>query len=659
MNRFFIFLVLFFSICEIASAGPGKLLLIGGGSEKSNDNSWNHAAYTWAVDQSANKRVAIIAFGESDSWLPDYFMNNCGADHAQNFNISDATTANAQQTYDDLITYDVIFLKGGDQFNYYSTYKGTKTHEAIEKVYSSGGVICGTSAGLAVLSEVVFTAQNGSAYPDECLKDPQNSYIQLNNDFFDFFQGYVFDTHFTIRARFGRLLGFMANWKFNQNEDIVGLGVDEMTAMSIDENGIGTVYGIGTVNIYKAYNNNTFSQNQTKLIADSVYVHQLLQGCTIDFNTFEIKGFSSESKPTIYEENTSCTIYASGSDIVSRNIDLLTEFANETNLSDEILIITGNDLTKAQSIENELNTIGANNISIAQALSTTIDDNSIRENIDNATKILFVDNIYDDLFYFIKNGAAGNALKNKLLENYLKVAFIGDNSRFIGNKVVENYLESDAAYYGDLTIKDGLGLLESTIIIPNTYLNSDNYEATNAAIPYTMAQHPIRFGIWLNKNNYIKYAPTNESETHVNARGTSPVIILKNNGTKTGISVQSARGESGDAIPQFGGFKQMTLSLIDESTPYQVGSSVILSNNTIIKNNKDIDILQNNRIIKTSWKNTTYKVKVFDLTGKEVFRDNANGQSEFNLHIIYSGIYVLALQSVNDEAYYTEKIFIK
>ena len=76
-------LLLVFLFCNQAFAQTGKLLLIGGGSEKSTENAWNSQAYKWAVDNSENKRVAIISYGTADSWLPDYFKNNCGAQNAK------------------------------------------------------------------------------------------------------------------------------------------------------------------------------------------------------------------------------------------------------------------------------------------------------------------------------------------------------------------------------------------------------------------------------------------------------------------------------------------------------------------------------------------------------------------------------------------------
>jgi cyanophycinase-like exopeptidase len=139
--KFIAFIALIFISANIMA--QGKLLLIGGGSEKDTEKSWNRSAYKWAVDQSKNKKVAIIAYGSATDWLPDYFVNHCGANSATNFNISTLEVSNSQSAYDNLMAHDVIFIKGGDQFNYYQAYKGTKTQQAIEDKYQDGGVICG------------------------------------------------------------------------------------------------------------------------------------------------------------------------------------------------------------------------------------------------------------------------------------------------------------------------------------------------------------------------------------------------------------------------------------------------------------------------------------------------------------------------------------
>jgi len=650
----------FFLLTTLSLSGfaQGKLLVIGGGSEKSTENSWNHDAYKWAIDQSVNKKVAIISFGGADNWLPDYFKNECGAVTATNFNISDLTTADAQSTYDDLMTYDVIFLKGGDQYNYYSIYKGTKTQQAIEDKYDEGGVICGTSAGLAVLSGVVFHAKNGSAYSDECLLNPLHNNIQLADDFFPFFPGYIFDSHFTIRSRFGRLIAFMANWKFTNNESIIGIGVDEMTALSIDENNFGTAYGIGTVNIYKAFSENTFSQNNSKLLADSIQLIQLLQDCTIDFNNLEVNGFSKMRNPVIKQEKGNYTIFASGSDELAKNIDLLNELIMVTSASDRILVLTDSDVTIGNTYKSKLEELGALDVDIYRISLDVADSDALYDKIEKAKKIVLVNNTYSNVMSFIKSGKTGEYFYRKIRSNNMITAFIGDNSRLAGHTVVEEYLTPDAAYYGELTFNRGLDLLKSMVIIPNTYLSSDYYENTAASVPYAMVQDTLAHGIWLNKDNYIKYAPNSESETFIYPEGDSPVMVLKSEGTATGFSVQTAYGYSSDNSPNFAGFENMTLSLIDESMPYKVGNEVEITTSTKppLYEELNLSINTTKNQIEINWENKNYQANVYNLSGSLVYSELCYQQGIVSTHIFNSGVYILGIQSGSEQ--YTQKILI-
>lgn len=89
---------------------PGSVMVVGGGSES--NGGWSDEPYTWAVSQAENGRVAIVgASNDPSDWLPNYFMNTCGAVFAKNFTIANFNTADSQETYDSLVTYDMIFLE--------------------------------------------------------------------------------------------------------------------------------------------------------------------------------------------------------------------------------------------------------------------------------------------------------------------------------------------------------------------------------------------------------------------------------------------------------------------------------------------------------------------------------------------------------------------
>ncbi len=657
MIRFCIlFCILFLSCTQILS--QGKLLLIGGGGEKDSENSWNQAAYKWAVDQSENKKVAFISYYEESDWLPNYFINQCGAVFAKNFKIDDLSLADQQATYDSLIKYDVIFLKGGDQSNYYNTYKNTKTQDAIQFVFDNGGIVCGTSAGLAVMSNIIYAALGSSAQPDICIENPQNSDITLRDDFLNLFPGYIFDSHFTRRLRFPRLLAFMANWKINHGQSIIGIGVDEMTAMTIDENNIGTAYGIGSINIYQAYSENTFLQNNTKLIADSVLVSQLLQGCSIDFNTMEVSGFVNEIKTSIKQETGNYIVLASGNNNITYNLTLLNELVeNCGNPYDDLLIITQTDHTLAEKFKSQLESRDVSNVYIYSAIDNNYDNEELSRLISETNKFLFVDNDYNQLIDFLENSENGNYLYKKIRNNGMVTAFIGDNSRFAGHTVVENYLSTNAAYDATLEFYKGLDLLKTTVIIPNTFIDSDLYENIATSVPYAMIEDSLTYGIWLNKKNFIKYAP-NDNKTYFNAFGNSPVMILKHNGGHVGKSEQSAYGYLSDTPPQFAGFKEMTLSLIDQSTPYKAGDEVDVTTSigTMVKTHVKIFVNNKQKQIKTQWLNQDYLVNIYDSSGHVLYKNRFINRGAISTQYFNSGIYIINLCS--DKHCVSDKFYI-
>ena len=66
-------LLLFF--VPLFSFSQGSFILIGGGGES--NGGWSDAPYTWALDQSQNRKVAVIYYSSSTSWIPEYFMVRC------------------------------------------------------------------------------------------------------------------------------------------------------------------------------------------------------------------------------------------------------------------------------------------------------------------------------------------------------------------------------------------------------------------------------------------------------------------------------------------------------------------------------------------------------------------------------------------------------
>jgi cyanophycinase len=152
-----------------------------------------------------------------------------------------------------------IFIAGGDQANYINYWMNTPMQTAVNEAIERGVPIGGTSAGLAILGEYVYTAQGDK--PDDpnldgrtALADPDGPRINLTNGLLNIpiLRNIITDTHFKRRDRMGRLLVFLA--RLNEPNGEPGpkggltaraIGVDERTAVLLEPNGTAHVVGEG------------------------------------------------------------------------------------------------------------------------------------------------------------------------------------------------------------------------------------------------------------------------------------------------------------------------------------------------------------------------------------------------------------------------------
>jgi cyanophycinase len=140
-----------------------------------------------------------------------------------------------------------IFFSGGDQSRLTNTMLNTKMLQKIRTIYSDGGVISGTSAGAAVMSKIMITGN------ELINKDSTRSYINVKKgnietvEGFGFINNAIIDQHFIKRKRLNRLISLVL-----ENPKIIGIGIDESTAIIVNPNDIFRVVGENTVMIYDA-----------------------------------------------------------------------------------------------------------------------------------------------------------------------------------------------------------------------------------------------------------------------------------------------------------------------------------------------------------------------------------------------------------------------
>jgi cyanophycinase len=113
-----------------------------------------------------------------------------------------------------------VFFSGGDQLRISSTLGDTPVARRVVEILEGGGVIAGTSAGAAAMSDTMLV--KGSNAESHRIGDLHMAPgLGLMRDV-------IVDQHFAERGRIGRLLGAVA-----QNPRELGVGIDEDTAIVV------------------------------------------------------------------------------------------------------------------------------------------------------------------------------------------------------------------------------------------------------------------------------------------------------------------------------------------------------------------------------------------------------------------------------------------
>lgn len=90
------------------------------------------------------------------------------------------------------------FIAGGDQSNYVDFWKNTPVEDAINFVAAKPAPVGGTSAGMAIMSEFLYSAMSNSSLTSaEGLADPFHRDLTLDRDFLSLAKlgGLITDQH--------------------------------------------------------------------------------------------------------------------------------------------------------------------------------------------------------------------------------------------------------------------------------------------------------------------------------------------------------------------------------------------------------------------------------------------------------------------------------
>lgn len=172
-----------------------------------------------------------------------------------------------------------IWFGGGDQNRLARVLRGTRVAAAIRRRYVDGAVVGGTSAGAAVLSEVMITG--GERRPGGARRDTVNDFITIDRDNIVVDSGFallgdaIVDQHFVRRRRHNRLISLVL-----EREPHLGVGIDESTALIVHPDGRWVVAGASVVVIYDARSATMTPPTSPTLGAANLRMHVLPAGST-------------------------------------------------------------------------------------------------------------------------------------------------------------------------------------------------------------------------------------------------------------------------------------------------------------------------------------------------------------------------------------------
>ncbi len=205
-----------------SNESQGKLLIIGGAEDKDGDCKILREFLRCAGGTKA--RIVVMTAATS---LPGEVGDNyirvferLGAEDVRVVDTQRPEDANNPDYLEAIEQATGIFFTGGEQARIISCLKDTKLDAAMHKRYSEGIIIGGTSAGAAMMPDMMIIEGDSETNPrvDVVAMGPGMGFLP----------NVVIDQHFAQRGRLGRLVTALL-----LQPAVLGFGIDENTAILV------------------------------------------------------------------------------------------------------------------------------------------------------------------------------------------------------------------------------------------------------------------------------------------------------------------------------------------------------------------------------------------------------------------------------------------
>ncbi len=223
----------------------GGALLAGGGTDSDVGMRWLLAQ---GGARGTNLYGDVVVLRTSGTNGYNKYLMNFGANSVTSIVITSVAGANSAYVSNAIAKAEVVFVAGGDQSTYVNLWAGTALQTAVNARVAAGYPIGGTSAGLAVMGEFVYSALNVSSVSATVLANPYDASVTFARSLFTvpLLQNLITDSHFVTRDRMGRSVTFLARLQQDgQSPSPRGIAVDETSALGVTRTGAATVFGSG------------------------------------------------------------------------------------------------------------------------------------------------------------------------------------------------------------------------------------------------------------------------------------------------------------------------------------------------------------------------------------------------------------------------------
>lgn len=224
---------------DVQPGTRGLFVLQGGGD-------WIDENYTEMAEHGGFGDFVVLRASGADEYS-DYIFAICKCHSVETIVFDDRSAAYDEKVLATIRSAEALFIAGGDQARYVKFWKDTPVAEAINELAARSVPVGGTSAGMAVLGEFVYSAMAEESLTSEvALADPFDANLTLARGFLrlPMLDNILTDQHLEERDRMGRTVTMLARLLQKKwTEDARGIAADRETAFHFDPvTGTGRVY---------------------------------------------------------------------------------------------------------------------------------------------------------------------------------------------------------------------------------------------------------------------------------------------------------------------------------------------------------------------------------------------------------------------------------